>query len=104
MHNATQSNEAMNHGLPPGAVDELLQLIYTNQKLQACKRYKEMSGASLGDAKRFIEELTNRQREESPHRFEKTSKSGCSPAMLLAIAIVALTASVCVWLMQTSKP
>lgn len=88
----------MTPDLPPGATDEILQLIYKGQKLQACKRYKEMTGASLADSKRFIEELTAHHRQVSPDRFEKTSKTGCAAVVLVAFSIPAIAATACIWL------
>ncbi len=73
----------MTKELPPGAIDEILELIYRNQKIMACKRYMEMRGTSLLDAKQFIEQLTDKLREESPEKFAATSKSGCAGVFVL---------------------
>lgn len=73
----------MTNDLPPGAMDEILELIYSNQKIAACKRYMEMRGTSLLDAKQFIEQLTDKLREESPEKFAATSKSGCAGVLVL---------------------
>jgi hypothetical protein len=76
----------MNNELPPGARDEILNLIYTRQKVKACKRYVEMTGAGLRDAKRFVEQLTEELRQESPEKFAAESKSGCLGFLVLVAA------------------
>jgi hypothetical protein len=93
----------MNVDLPPGAMEEIVELVFKNQKLQACKRYREMAGVSLAESKRSIDELTTRLRQESPDRFEKTSKSGCAALLLAGISICTLAASTCAWLIQISR-
>lgn len=93
----------MNTDLPPGAMEEIVGLVFKNQKIQACKRYREMAGVSLAESKRYIDELTIRLRQESPHRFEKTSKSGCAAVLLAGISICTCVASTCVWLIHVGR-
>ena len=76
--------------LPPGAMEEIMDLIYGGQKIMACKRYMEMCGASLLEAKQFVEELTDKLRKESPGDFKATSKSGCA-GLLITMAIAAIS-------------
>jgi hypothetical protein len=90
----------MDHDLPPGAIDELVELIYKNRKLEACKRYVEMSGASLAQAKQFIEELTAKKRTESPDLFQKSSATGCLSTILLMVAITGSATSGIAWIIQ----
>jgi len=79
----------MPSNLPPGAIDELVQLIYQNRKLEACKRYKEMTGVDLAEAKRFIEALIVTKRAESPELFRAASSSGCLSLILFAVTVTA---------------
>ncbi len=73
----------MTSELPPGAMEEILDLIYSGQKIMACKRYMEMRGTSLLEAKQFVEHLTDKLRLESPEKFATASKSGCMGALIL---------------------
>lgn len=79
----------MQSNLPPGAIDELVQLIFQDRKLEACKRYKEMTGVNLAEAKRFIEELIAEKRAESPELFKVTSSGGCLSLVVLLVTITA---------------
>ncbi len=84
---------------PPAEVtDEILELIYSNQKLEAVKSYKKLSGASLMDAKRFIEQLTRKLRQQSPEKFEEKfeakSRPGCARLVLLALSLSCALAGV----------
>lgn len=62
----------MTDAIPPDAMNEIIELIRDNQKLEAVKRYKDLRGTSLLAAKNFIEELTERLRQESPETFVAT--------------------------------
>jgi hypothetical protein len=74
----------MTHELPPGAMDEILELIYGGQKIMACKRYMEIRGTSLLEAKKFVEKLTEQLQQESPEKFAKP-KPGCFGLFLLVV-------------------
>lgn len=68
--------------------DQILDAIFESKKLKAVKLYKQTSGVSLMESKRFIEELTAQLRAESPEEF-KRGNVGCVRAALLCLAIVA---------------
>ena len=81
-------------GLPPGAMEEILEFIYSNRKIEAVKRYREMRGVSLLESKRFIEQLTEKLKNESPEKFT-LAKSGCMGfVLLLAVASYILVSSI----------
>ncbi len=74
-------------GLPPGVMEEVLELIYSGQKIEAVKRYREMRGVSLVESKQFIEQLTAKLKEESPDKFvERPGGFGCIGFVLLLVA------------------
>ena len=63
----------MTDAIPPDAINEIIELIRNDQKLEAIKRYKDLRGTSLLDAKNFIEELTKRLRQQSPESSAATA-------------------------------
>lgn len=74
----------MNEELPPEDMEKILEAIYTGQKLQACKLYKAARGTSLMEAKEFVEQLTEKLKQESPESFREVKSAGCASVLLLA--------------------
>lgn len=72
---------------------EIMDLIFSGQKIAAVKQYREIANPepdgvkSLLEAKKFIEQLTQELREKYPERFMRPKPSGCSSAALLFVAI-----------------
>lgn len=64
-------------------MNEILELIFNNRKLNAVACYKKGTGESLLNSKKFIEELTERLKTESPDQFRPETKLGCGTAMFL---------------------
>jgi len=80
--------------LSPETVEQVRQAIFAGQKIQAIKIYREATGHQLVDAKKFIDALTVRLREEEPESFTSSSSSGCSTVVcVLVFAAIGL-----VWL------
>ncbi len=83
---------------PQGVTDsdadnEISNLIYSGQKIEAVKRYRERRGTSLKEAKLAVEEQTARLREQFPDRFTASKSSGCAATALLLAAIVVSSAA-----------
>ena len=55
-----RSAQARMTGLDAAAEAEIRQIISSGQKISAIKRYRELSGCSLKEAKAFVETLTDR--------------------------------------------
>ncbi|WP_146599043.1 hypothetical protein [Novipirellula aureliae] len=72
--------------IPPELMDEISESIYQGRKLEAVKRYKELRGTSLLDAKNFIEALTEELKAASPERFSTQSTVGCASVLVLVLA------------------
>lgn len=92
----------MQKELTDAQMDEIIDLIYGNQKIAACKRYMELHEQDLGDmpslleAKKFIEKLTDELRMQHPERFTNT-KTGCFAVLLTGVAMCGLAAW---WLLE----
>lgn len=79
------------------SIDEITELIFSGRKVQAIKRYRELRGTSLREAKKFIESLTAQLQETSPERFSSPSGQGCSPAILAVLAATAMSVAALIW-------
>lgn len=72
-------------------MDEIMELIYSGQKVAACRRIIEIrkkefdDRPSLLEAKKFVEELTAELKSQYPERFSAT-KAGCMSAIVLFLA------------------
>lgn len=76
----------------PSELEEISELIYAGQKLEAVKRYRDQRSVSLVDAKQFIEQLTDELKQKYPDRFSTRSTTGCAGLIaLMAITLVAAT-------------
>ena len=67
-----------------GFHDQVLDAVFRNQKLDAMKIYMENTGTSLLEAKKFIEDLTDRLKVEAGEQFEPEG-SGCLGLILFAL-------------------
>jgi ribosomal protein L7/L12 len=70
-------------------MQDIIELIYSHQKIMACKKYRELRGTSLLEAKQFVEQLTEKLKAEAPENFSQTTKSGCMGVILLALTAFA---------------
>lgn len=61
--------------------------IFSGQKIQAVKLYREATGGDLKDAKDFVDELTAKLREEHAGKFSASTGKCCSSAALVLLAI-----------------
>lgn len=66
-------------------MDQILDALRQGRKIQAIKLYKENSGASLKDAKEFIERLADELRAIDPNAAPSTS--GCGAVILLIVLL-----------------
>jgi hypothetical protein len=84
----------MSQDIDPEVWNEIVSLIFKNQKIQAIKAYREATGAHLVECKSAIESLTEELRQESPDTFETETKgTGCGATVLLIVVTAALLAA-----------
>ncbi len=90
--------------LSPQSMNEIMELVYSGQKVAACKRYIELRDQELDDmtsileAKKFIEQLTDELKERYPERFTNAT-SGCTAAVLVCATVLGSGVwSVATWL------
>jgi len=74
--------------IPQGVMDEILDLLYQNQKIAAMKVYHDARGGSLIEAKEFVERLSTKLRSETPEKFLSEKSGGCFGVTLLALLVV----------------
>lgn len=92
-----ETKPAIPQGQLEGAeLEEVTNEIFQGNKLAAVKLFKETRGCSLLEAKEFVEQLTDRLRQESPEKFQaRSSASGCASTVLMvilgALGMVAVT-------------
>lgn len=72
-------------------MDEIMELIYSGQKVAACKRIMEIrqkelnETPSLHEVKKFVETLTAELKSQHPDRFA-TTKAGCMSVVILFLS------------------
>ncbi len=65
--------------------------LYQGQKIEAIKRYRELRGVGLKEAKDAVEVLEAGLRERSPEKFSAlSSRAGCLGVLLLMLCTVSL--------------
>lgn len=82
-HTLDEPNES-GHDLAP-----IAEALYQGQKIEAIKRYRELRGVGLKEAKDAVEQLEAALRQQSPERFRSSSKAGCLGCVLALIATMA---------------
>ena len=60
--------------ISPESMTEIIELIYGGHKIAAVKSYMELRKVSLLDAKQFIEELTEKLKQETPDNAVKQER------------------------------
>ncbi len=78
-----KSGDDLYSNLDEKVMDDVLDAIQKGDKLEAVKRYKESSGASLMESKEFVERLMSELGIEDQHR------AGCAGMLLAAFIAVA---------------
>ncbi|MDX1964324.1 MAG: ribosomal protein L7/L12 [Pirellulales bacterium] len=53
------------------------QALFTGQRIQAIKEYREATGLGLADSKKFIDELETQLRLQTPENFTSPPAQGC---------------------------
>ena len=76
----------MNQDLPPDEMNEILELIFNNQKVMAIKRYRELRDTTLKEAKDFIDQLTDELRKDAPDKFK--APTGCVGVMAMFVTLL----------------
>lgn len=77
--------------MPEEDAKKMTELIFTGQKIQAIKMYREAARIGLKESKDFIDALEKQLREECPEKFTHAARSGCG--LLLMGGVVALAAA-----------
>jgi hypothetical protein len=77
-------------GLTDQDRDAITASLYAGRKIEAIKRYRQVTGKGLKESKDFIEALEARLREQSPEPFQ--GPSGCGAGVVLIIMLSALLA------------
>ncbi len=66
--------------------DAIIEALRAGHKIGAIKLYREASGAGLAEAKRFVEQLQSRLREQNPDEFPAPN-SGCATVVLSVLVV-----------------
>ncbi|MCG6158515.1 ribosomal protein L7/L12 [Rubinisphaera margarita] len=82
----------MSEDLTPADRQRIVDALYTGQKLQAIKHYREATGVGLKESKDFIDGLEQTLRKEHPERMQSTTSGCSSTASLLMIVVLAIIA------------
>lgn len=80
-------------------IREITNAIIEGRKIEAIKRYREISGVGLREAKEFIETLTAKLRKSHPQKFESSPapKTGCLPVVIVVL-LLAASVPIAFWL------
>lgn len=70
--------------LPPEQITKLSEMIYSGQKIEAIKVYRELTQVGLKEAKDEVEALEAALRKQFPEKFTATNKAGCLGFLLIA--------------------
>jgi len=68
----------------------IAEALYRGQKIDAIKRYRELRGVGLKEAKDAVEQLEAGLRVQSPERFAATSGAGCLGCVLALVTVLGL--------------
>ena len=74
-------------------LDPVCDALYEGRKIEAIKRYREVAGVGLAEAKDAVEALDASLRERSPEKFKAPAPGRGCLAMLSIGALVALAAA-----------
>ncbi len=76
-------------------IQDIAAALAQGQKLEAIKIYRTAKGASLSEAKQFIDQLIPQLQAEDPERFGKLNSggSGCGITAAVVILVVSLLAN-----------
>src|SRR5215210_1180837 len=72
----------------PQEMEQIADSLAGGRKIEAIKRYREITGHDLKDSKAFIERLTVELREKDPVRFAPKTGRGCLAALLAAVFLL----------------
>jgi len=76
----------------------IMSALFEGRKIDAIKHYREATGASLVDAKAFVEGLEARLRVENPGKFSMGSgRSGCGMGVLTMLLGLTCSTIICRW-------
>lgn len=74
--------------LDPEALEQVMQLLRSGNKIEAIKLVREKSGSGLKEAKDFVESLISKHDQGVPD-MQKIGKSGCLVFILIGIGFIA---------------
>jgi len=77
-------------------VKEIAEALAAGRRIDAIKLYREATGKSLLEAKKFIGALADEMAEKDPERFAGLAqKKGCGSAAVVVAVALALAACLC---------
>lgn len=76
---------------------EILEAIFSGQKIQAIKLYREATRLGLKEAKDFVDALEGRLRMEQPESFRASAQSSGCAAAAAAVLVLIVAAVVFAW-------
>jgi hypothetical protein len=79
--------------------DAIIACLYAGRKIEAIKRYRQVTSQGLKESKDFIETLEARLREQTPERFQTSSPAGCGAGVALVVMLSAILAGTAGWLL-----
>lgn len=86
----------MSQSLTPEQMESIREAIFSGQKIEAIKQYRDATRTGLAESKEFIEQLTDEMRRVAPERFApQQSGAGCLTAAGLLLAPLLL--GLCRW-------
>ncbi len=71
--------------LDDGDRERIIDALYAGRRIDAVKIYRQATATDLTSAKRFIDQLEARLREESPESFSAPARKGCGAPLLIVI-------------------
>ncbi len=72
-------------------VEEVAGALAAGSKISAIKLYREFTGTGLAEAKRFVDELVPKLKEQDPEKYAALSQktAGCASVVLVCLAVAA---------------
>lgn len=81
--------------LSPQIRQEINDSLFSGRKLQAIKRYREVTGLGLKESKHFVDQLESALRAASPEKFLPSSGIGCGAVILICGSVLTSFAGWC---------
>jgi mannitol-1-phosphate/altronate dehydrogenase len=84
----------MPHSISDEDAAEIQSAIFAGRKIEAIKKYRELTGQGLKESKEFVEAVEKDLRQESPERFTAPAGGkGCGVATVCLLILMGLAAA-----------